>query len=209
MSPPAGDVVEAAEKKCQVVDDQLHVMIKNEQFLCDLIPNELRSCGDFVPSVKSVDNTLSLHFGQAMKLTLLRGDGVELPCVVPISACVLDLRRAVQNTISEFLEQIICMSPSEPQSYKDITAQYTDVQISDHILSDVKTSLLFHSPRFISWKSVWRSKSLAVVSPHSLKPPFAMPSITCILDDPNGRLHENYGIRNGTVITFVNRLKRR
>ncbi|KER23415.1 hypothetical protein T265_08689 [Opisthorchis viverrini] len=191
------------------VKRQLTVILKNDQFLCDLAPSTSQNLPS-LPSAKHVDDLLRLHFGQAMKLTLLRGDDVELPVVVSITARVRELQRAVQFVTTEYLNQLtrsmgIWGSPGQRPPQQVVQ----DLLRTTNKTDDVKFSLLFTSTKFISWKHVWKTKCLALVNPHAVPAQESAPTILCRMDDLNAQLQDRYHVRNGAVITFVNRLKRK
>ncbi|CAH8498138.1 unnamed protein product [Heterobilharzia americana] len=129
-----------------------------------------------------------------MRLTLLRGDGVKLPLVIPVNASVLELRWAVQEAITSYLNL-----HNQPKLQKE---QHVG-SITDNILQSCI------SPKLISWRSIWKTKCLALVNPHGLFPPEDSPSITVRLDVLTNKLSEHYQVRNGAVITFAPRLQRK
>ncbi|CAH8503544.1 unnamed protein product [Schistosoma guineensis] len=116
----------------------------------------------------------------AMRLTLLRGDGVRLPMVVPVDARVLELRWAVQDAVTSYMNYL----HSASNLPKDIPS------------------------KSISWRNLWKTKCLALVNPHSLCSSEGLPSISARLDVLTNKL-SYYQIRNGAVITFAPQLKRK
>ncbi|CAL8106295.1 unnamed protein product [Calicophoron daubneyi] len=210
----APTAVTVCQTTCDTVDERLIRLIKNERFLCDLLQTyPYSNNGELhLPSVEQVQNVLDLHFGKAMQLTLLRGDDVKLPLVVPITARVVDLRRIVQRKVTSYLKEI--------HEYRSSGSPHPDTSTKEQLLlsnpqgytepsHETQLSLLFTSPEFISWRSVWKTKVLALIAPQGCEAGRMKFSILCKLDEINKRLLEDYNVRSGAVITFVNRLRRK
>ncbi|KAF5403147.1 hypothetical protein PHET_03163 [Paragonimus heterotremus] len=205
------DVVEKADKLFRIVDKRLYTILRNDRFLCDLVPSDHQMSVVQLPSVKSVQNAIALHFGRAIRLTLLRGDGVELPLVLSLTARVVDLYAAVKEAVKDYLTQLSALYGYQSQSVASpIPACVKPQQAqSEPTMEDSRNNLLFTSPKFISWKKIWKTKCLAVINADAPKPPLSAPSILCRLDNPKDRLQDLHHIRNGSMVTFVNRLKRK
>ncbi|TNN07623.1 U11/U12 small nuclear ribonucleoprotein 25 kDa protein [Schistosoma japonicum] len=178
----------------ELVDKKLVSIIADDRFLNDLIPkpDERENGSSHLPSNKEVMNAIEVHFGRAMCLTLLRGDGVKLPLVVPVDARILELRWAVQDAIKSYIDHLRS-TPELPDGLIDSSTDYIPRNIS---------------PKSISWRSIWRTKCLALVNPHKSLPPVGLPSVSARLDVLTNKLSD-YQIRNGAIITFVPRLKRK
>lgn len=129
-----------------------------------------------------------------MRLTLLRGDGVRLPMVVPVDARVLELRWAVQDAVTSYMNHLHSASNLPKDNCKEDSA---DCIPSSNIPS-----------KSISWRNLWKTKCLALVNPHSLCSSEGLPSISARLDVLTNKL-SYYQIRNGAVITFAPQLKRK
>nr|CAH8839555.1 unnamed protein product [Trichobilharzia regenti] len=183
------------ETVLECVDQKLASIIAADRFLNDLIPKskELENDVLHLPSNKDVMNTIEIHFGRAMRLTLLRGDGVRLPLVVPVDARVLELRWAVQEAISSYMNHISNLPEANHKG------GFTDNTSSQRRIS----------AKSISWRSIWKTKCLAVVNPNGVFPPEGLPTITARLDVLTNKLSEHYQIRNGAIITFAPRLHRK
>ncbi|CAH8508907.1 unnamed protein product [Schistosoma margrebowiei] len=177
------------------VDKNLTTIITNDRFLNDLIPKSDHE-SEFVnlPINREVMNAIEIHFGRAMRLTLLRGDGVRLPLVVPVDARVLELRWAVQDAVTSYMNHLHSASNLPKDNRKEDSA---DCIPSSNIPS-----------KSISWRNLWKTKCLALVNPHSLCSSEGLPSISARLDVLTNKL-SYYQIRNGAVITFAPQLKRK
>ncbi|KAK4469225.1 hypothetical protein MN116_006799 [Schistosoma mekongi] len=178
------------------VDRKLVSIIANDRFLSDLIPksDERENKSSHLPSNSEVMNAIEVHFGRAMRLTLLRGDGVRLPLVVPVDARVLELRWAVQDAVKSYIDHLRS------------TPELPDDKLIDGSTDYIPPSNI--SSKSISWRSIWRTKCLALVNPHKSLPPVGLPSVSARLDVLTNKLSD-YQIRNGAIITFVPRLKRK
>ncbi|CAI2726408.1 unnamed protein product [Schistosoma spindalis] len=178
------------------VDKKLTSVITNDRFLNDLISKSDHEKGEFVnlPINREVMNAIEIHFGRAMRLTLLRGDGVRLPLVVPVDARVLELRWAVQDAVNSYMNHLHSASNLPEDKCKEDSA---DCISSSNIPS-----------KSISWRNLWKTKCLALVNPHSVCPPEGLPPISARLDVLTNKL-SYYQIRNGAVITFAPQLKRK
>ncbi|THD27890.1 hypothetical protein D915_001338 [Fasciola hepatica] len=147
-----------------------------------------------------------------MELTLWRGDSVRLPVLVPLTARVLDLRHAVQDAVVSYLKQCEVDKPSSHCAPKTLSksafGEARDLQLHEEPEMEAHLSLRSTSPQFISWRSVWRTQSLAWVNSSVTQPTSGRPSIICKLDNLHMRLLDT-GIRNGATISFVNKLKRK
>ncbi|KAF7233577.1 hypothetical protein EG68_12455 [Paragonimus skrjabini miyazakii] len=205
------DVVEKADKLFRIVDKRLHTILRNDRFLCDLLPSNHQIPVVQLPSVKSVQNAIALHYGRAIRLTLLRGDGVELPLVLSLTARVVDLYAAVKEAVMDYLTQLSALYGYQSQSVASPLRSCARPQQapSESNMEDIRNNLLFTSPKFISWKKIWKTKCLAVINADAPKPPLSAPSIFCRLDNPKDKLQDLHHIRNGSMVTFVNRLKRK
>ncbi|CAH8511305.1 unnamed protein product [Schistosoma rodhaini] len=178
------------------VDKKLTSVITNDRFLNDLVPKSDHEEAESInlPINKEVMNTIEVHFGRAMRLTLLRGDGVRLPLVVPVDARVLELRWAVQDAVTSYMNHLY--------STLNLPKDKGEGGSADCISP---TNI---PPKSISWRNLWKTKCLALVSPNSLCPPEGLPSISARLDVLTNKL-SYHQIRNGAMITFAPRLKRK
>ncbi|CAH8483460.1 unnamed protein product [Schistosoma turkestanicum] len=188
-------VIKEYQSVLESVDKKVASIVADDRFLNDLIQKpEQEGESVHLPSNKEVMNTIEVHFGRAMRLTLLRGDGVRLPLVVPVDSRVLELRWAVQDAVTSYMYHLRSISQLPKDKLKGDAADYIP-------LNSIP-------PKLISWRSLWRTKCLALVNPHSLCPPEGFPSISARLEVLTDKLSD-YQIRNGAVITFAPRLKRK
>ncbi|KAF8572160.1 hypothetical protein P879_00099 [Paragonimus westermani] len=205
------ELIEKADQLFCTVDKRLHTILRNDRFLCDLVTSNHQLPVVQLPSVKSVQNAIALHFGRAIRLTLLRGDGVELPLVLSLTARVVDLYAAVREAVMDYLTQLSALYGYQSRSVASPPRSCARLQQTpaEPTIEDSRNNLLFTSPKFISWKKIWKTKCLAVINADASKPPLSAPSILCRLDNPRDRLQDLHHIRNGSMVTFVNRLKRK
>ncbi|VDP18725.1 unnamed protein product [Echinostoma caproni] len=196
------------------IDERIEALIRNEHFLGDVYHgiSSTASYSFLLPSVTQVENMIKKHFGQAMEVTLLRGDGIRLPVLVPISARVLDLRRAIQEVILSYLNRCLFNGPGPRESTekreKPITGEAFDLIRREQPEAEARLSLRFTSPRFLSWRSIWRTQCLAWVTPSSTQLTLGRSSVVRVLDDLRMPLLDT-GIRNGATISFVSKLKKK
>ena len=142
---------------------------------------------------------------QSMQLTLVRGDGVQLPVVIPITATVSQLQLAVQKATLSYL-----MKLQPVQNSSSVSSDEPSFKIPNlNMRTDCDSTSDILPPKHISWRHFWRRKCLAVINPQASMPPNASPFVIMRLDVSEGLLMENYNVRNGTFISFVRRLKRK